>query len=462
MTWAPAAPEDLLEIAEHWCGEGTRLGAEYVQAFVEIAADVRLDFAAGPNRLDPAGTRVDRRGGIGLLVRTPKSWWYGSAPLSEPGALAARMAAAGLGRAVPPPPLTPAPPPDLRPPSAGSRTSGWDWHRDSGAAPPEFSADIALDLYRRHRAVVDTRGVRSAWRVSGGRQRCIAMLAEHDGSARAFTRVSDPHWDEQTPSTTFPAIARALTQEAVMRAHAQLSASTVGRRRTPVVFAPKVGAAFLHELIGHALEADNLAMAAEYTTGLRDAVVTSAPLQLVDDPTLLDGVASGATDDEGRPARRTVMVEKGVVAGRLTCVRSEYGDSAETTGHGRRQDYRHAALPRATNTVVLPGPDRAEALLEPPPAGLLYVTALSAGEINLARGQFCFSAAESLLLSPGVPPRPLRDVNIFGDAREALARLTGIGDDPAGDNASCGKSGQSVQIGLYSPTMRFDDLEWRC
>jgi TldD protein len=156
------------------------------------------------------------------------------------------------------------------------------------------------------------------------------------------------------------------------------------------------------------------------------------------------------------------MVEDGVVAGRLTCVRSEYGDSDETTGHGRRQDYRHAALPRATNTVVLPGPDRAEPLREPPAGGLLYVAALSAGEINLARGQFCFSAAESLLLSPGVPPRPLQDVNIFGDAREALARLAGIGDDPAGDNASCGKSGQSVQIGLYSPTMRFDDLEWRC
>jgi hypothetical protein len=40
-------------------------------------------------------------------------------------------------------------------------------------------------------------------------------------------------------------------------------------------------------------------------------------------------------------------------------------------------------------------------------------------------------------------------------------RLEAVGNDLGGDNVTCGKQGQSVGIGLFSPTMRFADLTWR-
>jgi TldD protein len=150
-----------------------------------------------------------------------------------------------------------------------------------------------------------------------------------------------------------------------------------------------------------------------------------------------------------------------VVTGQLTSVRATYPDLG-TTGNGRRQDYSRPALPRATNTVVLPGPDTVAALCDPPPGGLLYVAELSSAETVQARGDFCFSAGESYLITRDGGRQPLVDVNLSGSARGVLRRLIGIADDVEGDGVTCGKQGQSVPIGLFSPTMRFDDVEWWC
>jgi predicted Zn-dependent protease len=456
---------DLLAVAEHWCREGERLGAEFAQAFVEVTVDLRLECTVrGPNIAD-AGPFVERRSGVGLLLRHRDAWWYGSAPLAEPNILADRLSQVpglGIPRSARP----------LHHHLDTGRFAESPWQRlaraydatctDWTGGSENAKLSLVQDFFRQHRAVVDSRGVSRSWLVSGGRQRCTATVFGADSDARSFSRASSLDWGSETPVADIAASAEGLARDAIGRAIRLLPARSIGRRTTPVVFAPKVGAALLHELIGHALEADNFAQGSAYTAGLMGGVVCDAPLHLVDDPTIVDGFGSRAVDDDGQPCLATPMVTDGVVVGQLTSLRSAYEDSARCTGNGRRQRYDQASLPRASNTVVLPGPDDAEALGEIPPGGMLYIAALSSGEIALARGEFCFSAAESYFLTPHADPLPLKDVNIFGAARAALQQLTGIADDVQGDNVTCGKQQQSVHIGLYSPTMRFDALTWWC
>jgi predicted Zn-dependent protease len=464
VTQGPLTGEDrefagnLLDIAAHWCDESMRLGAEFAQAFVEATADVQLESVVTGGRARRSGTMTQRRYGTGLLLRHRGAWWYGSAPLASPGELAERMAAIpGLGTPRPARPWH-----DISP--AEARDLAWDGLPPGGqaaAGPPGGHTRVQFiqDYFRQYRAVADSAGVRRCWRVGGGRQRATATIVSGGTRARSFARRASGDWGEPGTGDDLAACAGDLVSAAVGRAGRLLTARGLGSRSTPVVFAPRVGAALLHELIGHALEADNFARDSPYTAGLAGAPLCDAPLDLVDDPAIAGGIGSSSTDDDGQPCRYTPLVRRGTVVGQLSCVRSAYGSAEACSGSGRRQGYASASLPRASNTVVLPGPDSAAALAEPPPEGLLYVAALSSGEISLSRGEFCFSAAESYYLT-GAGSQPLRDVNLSGDARAALARLAGIAGDLEGDNVTCGKQGQSVHIGLFSPTMRFDRLTW--
>ncbi|MEU8001130.1 TldD/PmbA family protein [Catellatospora sp. NPDC049111] len=456
-----AAAQDLLAVADHWCTEATRLGVEYVQVFVEAAADLRFDCMVRDGAARTSGSTTNRRAGVGVLVRHRDSWWYGSAPLTEAATLADQMSTiAGLGRPHTPP--APAPLPFSHGPSPWPQALATGAAEQWCAAPEQVRVTLTQDFFQRWRAVADSRGIRQLTANLGSRQRCAAVVTGPGSTARAFTRLSSPAWTPQTPTSDLVASAGHLTRDAVARARALLPARPAGHRRTPVVLAPKVGAALLHELIGHALEADNHAKLAARPTGFGDTTVCKAPLRLVDDPTVPDGAGSTPVDDDGTPASATTLVDDGVIAGELTSMRAVYPDAEPSTGNGRREDYTKAALPRATNTVVLPGPDRPEDLCAVPREGLLYVASLSSAETVATRDEFCFSAGEAYYLTPAGERMPLRDVNLFGDTRETLRRLVGIADDVEGDNATCGKQGQQVLIGLHSPTMRFAELDWWC
>jgi predicted Zn-dependent protease len=80
--------------------------------------------------------------------------------------------------------------------------------------------------------------------------------------------------------------------------------------------------------------------------------------------------------------------------------------------------------------------------------------------INLVTGEFSFAALNCAYITPGGERVPVRDVSLVGDALRTLARLEGVGSDFAGDNITCGKQGQLVGIGVYSPSMRYAALDW--
>ncbi|WP_165974496.1 TldD/PmbA family protein [Nonomuraea deserti] len=444
----------LIDIAAHWCEEGLRLGAEYAQAFVEAGADLRWESRLRGPAVSATATSVNRRYGVGLLLRRAGVWTYSCAPLHEPQTLAEKISALCPGT-----PRIPSPWRGRSPLETVPATTARPLTDETCVTlQPNTAVRFIQDFFRQHRVIVDSAGTRRALRVGGGRRRAIATVFDGTATARAFTRSNNPHWEPASAETSFVESAAHLIKSAADQARALLRFRSMGHKTTPVVFGPKTGAAFLHELIGHALEADNLAKNSPYSVGLMGERLTRASLNLLDDPFLPDGMGSRAVDDDGQFCAPTPLVTDGTVVGRLTCARLD-----SPSGSGRRESYRHASLPRASNTSVLGGEDSVPSLLQPcPGSGLLYISSLGSGEFNPARGEFSFSAAAAHYLTSAGEAVPLKDVNLFGDAREAIDRLAGIADDVEGDNATCGKQGQSVLIGLYSPTMRFDRLDWHC
>ena len=215
----------------------------------------------------------------------------------------------------------------------------------------------------------------------------------------------------------------------------------------------------LHEAVGHGLEADfNRKKTSNYSDFIGKPV--ASPLcTIVDDATLKGARGSINVDDEANPGHRTNLIEEGVLVGYLHDRISARHFGVEPTGNGRRESFRHAPLPRMTNTLLLGGKSDPQEILASVKYGV-FAKRFSGGQVNIANGDFVFSLTESYLIEDGRITAPLRGVNLIGNGPEVLRNVVMVGNDFRLSNGTwtCGKDGQSVPVGIGTPTLKIAQI----
>ncbi len=240
-----------------------------------------------------------------------------------------------------------------------------------------------------------------------------------------------------------------LAQAAVAQAQRLAAARPLPSGPMPVVLAAGWGGAWLHEAIGHALEAD---VAANHPRTL-GTTVASPQVTLVDDATRHGGRATSGVDDEGTPARRTTLIQNGTLCGWLTDRRRARQHGLPCSGNGRRQSYRHVPLPRMTNLLLEPGNAAPDDLIADVADGL-FVQTLGQGRV-LPDGTFALTVREGYRIEKGRRTHPVSGVVLRGKSWESLRRIVGVGDDFVLDTAHglCEKHGQVVPVSVGMPTV---------
>ena len=76
--------------------------------------------------------------------------------------------------------------------------------------------------------------------------------------------------------------------------------------------------------------------------------------------------------------------------------------------------------------------------------------------MNISNGDFVFSLTESYLIEDGKLTAPLKGVNLIGNGPDVLRRVDMLGSDfELSDGIwTCGKDGQSVPVGVGTPTVQ--------
>jgi TldD protein len=164
-------------------------------------------------------------------------------------------------------------------------------------------------------------------------------------------------------------------------------------------------------------------------------------------------------DDEGNPTQETVLIENGILRGYLSDKLSARLMGAPNTGSGRRESYHHIPMPRMTNTYMLSGTDAPEDIIRSVQRGL-YAVNFGGGQVDITNGKFVFSASEAYLIEDGKVTRPVKGATLIGSGPEALKFVSMVGNDLALDEGigTCGKSGQSVPVGVGMPTTKLDRM----
>ena len=112
-------------------------------------------------------------------------------------------------------------------------------------------------------------------------------------------------------------------------------------------------------------------------------------------------------------------------------------------------------LPRMTNTILLAGPHDPEEILRSVKRGV-FAKRFGGGQVDISNGDFVFSLTESYLIEDGKLTAPLKGVNLIGNGPDVLRRVDMIGNDYELSDGiwTCGKDGQSVPVGVGTPTVK--------
>lgn len=245
----------------------------------------------------------------------------------------------------------------------------------------------------------------------------------------------------------------------------------------PTLLSGNAAGLIFHEAIGHRLEGERMISRTEGQTFARRVGQRILPesVTLIDDPTMevFDGQSLYGhyrMDDEGVPAQRVKLVDKGILRNFLmsrACVRG----FSRSNGHGRHERFQDP-MARMANLVVQSTEQHTwdelkELLLKNVhdrglPHGTI-VRRVSSGETRTDHYDFqAFKGVptEVYLVEPKTGrEQRVRDVNLIGTPLAAIQRIRAFGCDYEVDNSYCFAESGSVPVATVAPAMLVDELE---
>jgi len=235
-----------------------------------------------------------------------------------------------------------------------------------------------------------------------------------------------------------------LTAEGVHRtaenARALLKAKEPPSGRQNVLLSPSVTGYLAHESFGHGAEADQFVRDRSYLRPLLGQVVGPELLTIVDNGAYPGAWSQIYCDDEGHPAQRTVLVDRGRFVGALHDRATAAALGATPTGNTRRSDVFSRSFVRMTNTYVEPGDSTFEELVKEAHDGVLLESGVGGIE-DPQGGQVQVKARMGHRIENGKITDLVSSMALSGKVLEFLRAIRGVSgpQDFQLDTGSCGK-----------------------
>ncbi|MDD8019729.1 MAG: TldD/PmbA family protein [Acidobacteriota bacterium] len=246
----------------------------------------------------------------------------------------------------------------------------------------------------------------------------------------------------------------AIGEESAREACLLLEAVEPPAGQWPVILSPGHSGVLVHEAVGHLLEADFIRKKTSIFWDKLGQQVASGQITIYDDPTIPGFRGSYNIDDEGTPAEKTLLVEKGSIRDFLYDKLSARLMEKKANGHGRREDFTNWPLPRMSNTYIARGEYSPGEIIKSVKKGF-YVNHLSGGQVEDS-GQFTFSISLGFLIENGRLTRPVKQATLIGNNLDILQKVEMVGSDLEFglQTATCGKESQEVPVNDGCPTMK--------
>ena len=217
------------------------------------------------------------------------------------------------------------------------------------------------------------------------------------------------------------------------------------------------GGVIFHEACGHSLEASAVAYGRSQFAGKLGQTIANEKVTAIDDGTIPNAWGSINIDDEGTPARKNVLIEKGVLKSYMIDKFNGRRMGMASTGNARRQSYSFTPTSRMTNTYIAPGEDKNEDIIASIEYGL-YAKEMGGGSVNPVTGEFNFAVNEGYLIRNGRICEPVRGASLVGKGSEVIQNIDMVGSDPDMGQGMCGSSSGSVPTNVGQRLIRVSSI----
>jgi predicted Zn-dependent protease len=288
------------------------------------------------------------------------------------------------------------------------------------------------------------------------------------------TETFEAHVPEQLPDVArLRATATRLRGELLALRKAPIADPYTG----PAILEGRAAGVFFHEIFGHRLEGHRQKddLEGQTFTDRLDRRVLPGFLDVVDDPTV---TALGGTplsghyfvDDEGVPAQRTLIVDRGKLKTFLLG-RSPVLPFRRSNGHGRREPG-YQAVARQGNLVVTSRKTYssrelrqqlvAEIKRQDKPYGLRFSDIEGGYTITDRSGPQAFRVTPLMVYRVYPDDRPdelVRGVEIVGTPLASFDTIVATDDRPGIFNGVCGAESGWVPVSAVSPSLLLESIE---
>ncbi|MBD2137747.1 TldD/PmbA family protein [Anabaena sp. FACHB-1237] len=275
-----------------------------------------------------------------------------------------------------------------------------------------------------------------------------------DGANRASIgeragNTSDPNflktWDYETDA-----------EHIAESAGKMLYADYVESGNYPIIMANHFGGVIFHEACGHLLETTQIERNTTPFADKKGEKIAHESLTAWDEGRADNAFGTIDMDDEGMPAQRTLLIEKGVLKNFLADRTGSLRTGHPRTGSGRRQNYTFAAASRMRNTYIAPGEYSNEELFSSIDKGI-YCKKMGGGSVG-ATGQFNFSVDEAYLIENGKITKPLKGATLIGEAKEIMNKISMCSQDLELAPGFCGSVSGSIYTTVGQPHIKVDSI----
>jgi len=242
-------------------------------------------------------------------------------------------------------------------------------------------------------------------------------------------------------------------------------------RTTDLLLAPDQMMLQIHESIGHPLELDrilgderNYAGTSFVQPEMFGSYAYGSPLLNVSfAPDLPTEFASYGFDDEGTPAERVMLIEKGILQAGLGGKLSQARSGIPGTANTRACNWNRPPIDRMANLNVEAGDASFEELVGCIERGI-YMETNASWSIDDSRNKFQFGCEYAREIREGQLGPVLKNPNYRGISASFWRSLKGLGDGTTVGlygTPYCGKGepNQAVRVGHGSPACLFGDVE---
>lgn len=216
-------------------------------------------------------------------------------------------------------------------------------------------------------------------------------------------------------------------REAARQAILLLGAKGISTTRSTVILSPYVAVNFLSVLVP-SFSADSVQKGKSMLQGRMDDKVISSKLNIIDDGTLKNGIATAPNDGEGVPMQRTQLISQGILTGYLYNSYTASRDGTESTGNGVRNSFKSVTNVGPSNVFIEAGDKDPEALISELDNGFYITSVMGLHTANPISGDFSLGAS-GVWIENGRFTHAVRGIAIAGNILELFSKVEAVGSD---------------------------------